>query len=303
MKISINSVPEGAIVRNQNFDKIGKSPFEIDKEDYLGQKIFINYDGIIKEFVINENTNFIEESFRKTSIQNEEEVYTNDSSTIDSLNPNTPSSNNKLYMIGGVVALLFLLGAGYWFLKSDKKEQPISVSQEQIQDSISTQPMENSVEFPDQNETKTEAKKKEVKTPEFAKKVEIEKPIVVNEAPVKKEVSFSEDQAKAILQKSISFENNKNGNGLSDLFSSKISRYKTKNNLSKSQLKSIYNDWWSSITYEEKEISSINKIADNTYKVKINHNYQVDGGSEKNVIYYGIYKFDKNGKITELYID
>ncbi|MEG0188074.1 MAG: hypothetical protein RR668_05375, partial [Algoriella sp.] len=115
MKISINSVPEGAIVRNQNFDKIGKTPFEIDKEDYLGQKIFINYDGIIKEFVINENTNFIEESFRKTSIQNEEEVYTNDSSTIDSLNPNTPSSNNKLYMIGGVVALLFLLGAGYWF--------------------------------------------------------------------------------------------------------------------------------------------------------------------------------------------
>ena len=211
MKISINSVPEGAIVRNQNFDKIGKTPFEIDKEDYLGQKIFINYDGIIKEFVINENTNFIEESFRKTSIQNEEEVYTNDSSTIDSLNPNTPSSNNKLYMIGGVVALLFLLGAGYWFLKSDKKEQPISVSQEQIQDSISTQPMENSVEFPDQNETKTEAKKEEVKTPEFAKKVEIEKPIVVNEAPVKKEVSFSEDQAKAILQKSISFENNKNG--------------------------------------------------------------------------------------------
>ncbi|MGV0978836.1 hypothetical protein [Algoriella xinjiangensis] len=305
MKIRINTTPEGAIVRNQNFDKIGKTPFEIDKEDYLGQKIFINYDGIIKEFVINENTNFIEESFRKTINQNEEEVYTSDGSTIDALNPNTPSSNNKLYMIGGIVAVLGFIGLGYWFFDSKTDEKSTTIKTEVVeQNETEKSNIENSVEFVDKNEVEQAEKPKEEKSKIESKKVEENKPASVAEvAPKTEEKQFSEEQAKAIIKQSISLENNKNANGLVNLFSSKIKRYKSKNNLSKNQLISIFNEWWNTVVFEDKQVAGITALGDNTYKVKINYNYQVEGGNEKNVIYYGIYQFDKNGKIIELYID
>ncbi|MGV0845668.1 hypothetical protein ACTS9T_03610 [Empedobacter falsenii] len=302
MKIKINSTPEGVIVRNQNFDKLGKTPFEIEKNDFLGQRLFLNYDGIIKEFVVDETLVDINESFLKTIENNELSSANVEFSNSDEIGGS--SSLNLKFILGGITLIVVLVGVVYWYFSSKPNEVRESFNNEVVKiDSVQKPDLDNSVEFTDNKTVVSESKLPIEKTTTKEEKKEEVKSIESEKKPIETKSKFSDSQANVIINKSISFENNKNANGLSDLFATKILRYKSKNNISKTQIKSIYNEWWNSLVYEEKQVSSITPLGDNSYRVKINHSFQVDGGNEKNVFYYGIYKFDKSGKITELYVD
>ncbi len=302
MKIKINSTPEGVIVRNQNFDKIGKTPFEIEKDEFLGQRLFLNYDGIIKEIVVDETLVDINESFLKTIENNELSSVNVEFNNSDEVEEN--SSLNFKFILGCIAVIVVLIGVVYWYFSSKPNEVVTPSNMDVVKvDSLPKPDLENSVEFTNNKTVVAESKLPIEETSTIEEKKEEVKPIESEKKPIETKSKFSDSQANAIINKSISFENNQNSNGLGELFATKIQRYKTKSNLTKSQIKAIYNEWWNSLVYEEKQVSSITPLGDNSYRVKINHSFQVDGGNEKNVFYYGIYKFDNSGKITELYVD
>lgn len=300
MKIRISSIPEGAIVRNENFDKIGKTPFEIESTEYLNKKIFINYDGVIKEHLITESTTDIYEDLVRKEIVEDDSKIDNKTRISEDINKPQVNSNEAIKKYSTIAAgVLILIGSGYFAynylnLTSNPTNNDVQTINLDV-DSINT--IENVESETNNNisEIDTTPKIEEIKT-------EIKEEVKKEES--KSESSkLDENAARNIISRAIWMENSKNVDGLKNLFASNVSRYKTRNNISKNQLGGIYQEWWDNIISEEKQISSITKIDDNTYKAKINHKYDVDGSSEKEVVYYGIYKLNKDGKIIELYID
>lgn len=304
MKIKINSIPEGAIVRNENFDKIGKTPFEIESSEYLNKKIFINYDGVIKEHLITESTSDIyEDLIRKEIVEPTPNLFTNSTisdNSFDQQNDTSDSVKKYSIMAAGIFVLSVLGYGGYYFFYSSNDETMEVTTNVTTVDSISKIDSTNIVDVQENTQL-------------FSENVEVEENIIseVEESKNTPKVEekklespkLDESAARNVITRAIWMENSKNISGLKNLFASNVSRYKSRNNLSKNQLGGIYEEWWDNIVSEEKQISSIIKIDENTYKAKINHRYDVDGDSEKEVIYFGIYKLNNEGKIVELYID
>ena len=166
MKLKINSTPEGVIVRNQNFDKIGKTPFEIEKDEFLGQRLFLNYDGIIKEIVVDETLVDINESFLKTIEDNDLS-----STNVELLNSDEVEENSSLnfkFILGCIAVIVVLIGVVYWYFSSKPNEVVTPSNMDVVKvDSLPKPDLENSVEFSDKsNSTQNIIKESNVTTKE-----------------------------------------------------------------------------------------------------------------------------------------
>ena len=76
MRVKINSFPEGAIVRNENFDIIGKTPICIQTDDFQNQFVYINYGFDSRKVCVSEDLEEINVTFEVNKKQTETYVQT-----------------------------------------------------------------------------------------------------------------------------------------------------------------------------------------------------------------------------------
>ncbi|HAD79208.1 MULTISPECIES: hypothetical protein [Weeksellaceae] len=164
MKIQVNSFPEGAIIRNENFDIIGKTPNFIDKEDFLNQSISINYGDDSKKMIITEETQSVFVEFEKIeepiiTVQPEVETQivnhsvTEESVTIQTEEKSKFSKNSLIWV--ALVLFLLAIGGGVYFLSNSKSEIPTmdihqQLTSEQFSKISNEQKIEHYLYFEDQ---------------------------------------------------------------------------------------------------------------------------------------------------------
>ncbi|MGV0978835.1 hypothetical protein [Empedobacter sp.] len=140
MQITINTNPKGAIVRNQNFDILGRTPITILKEEYVGQFIIINYGIESKKISITDdldqiNLNFEQEvpviktpELPKEDEIKEDEVFVENDS-IPEEKPKKSFKKMRPFLIGFVL-LLIGLGGNYLLDKLASKPNLVNIEQQ-----------------------------------------------------------------------------------------------------------------------------------------------------------------------------
>ena len=117
MRVKINSFPEGAIVRNENFDIIGKTPICIQTDDFQNQFVYINYGFDSRKVCVSEDLEEINVTFEVNKKQTETYVQTEiiepevqDIGLVETnyeINKNRVNSNVKyLIILGSIVVLI-----------------------------------------------------------------------------------------------------------------------------------------------------------------------------------------------------
>ncbi len=103
------------------------------------------------------------------------------------------------------------------------------------------------------------------------------------------------------IRKFIAFEDDKNFEGISSTFSSKIVRYWKLNYPSLSQVEKVYADAWDLKTYSKNEIETIYEEEPGTYKVTLNYTFTNKNNIRKTVKSNVWFVVDNDGKIEQTY--
>ncbi|MGV0845669.1 hypothetical protein ACTS9T_03615 [Empedobacter falsenii] len=143
MRVKINSFPEGAIVRNENFDIIGKTPIFIQTDDFQNQFVYINYGIDSRKVSISDDLEEINVTFEVNEKQTETNVQTetleaeiqdiglveiNQEVNKNRVNSNRVNSNIKYLIILGFIVVL--IAAIFGLNRIQKEKHVVNLEQQ-----------------------------------------------------------------------------------------------------------------------------------------------------------------------------